>query len=109
LALLLDQNLSRRLVARLADMYPGATQAAFLGMEAADDREIWAFVREQGYALVTKDEDFAEMSRRLGHPPKVIWLRMGNCATAQVEQVLREHHTKITCFLQTQAESLLSL
>jgi predicted nuclease of predicted toxin-antitoxin system len=41
--------------------------------------------------LVTKDEDFHRLSVLHGAPPKVVWLRLGNCATADVARLLRDH------------------
>lgn len=41
--------------------------------------------------MLTKDADFSELGLLLGFPPKVIWLRMGNCTTTQVEQAIREN------------------
>jgi predicted nuclease of predicted toxin-antitoxin system len=55
---------------------------------------------------VTKDADFADLSTRLGPPPKVIWVRLGNCATQAVENVRRRHHGALVAF---EAEPMLGL
>ena len=39
--------------------------------------------------IVSKDSGFSESSALLGSPPKVIWLRVGNCTTALADPVLR--------------------
>jgi predicted nuclease of predicted toxin-antitoxin system len=39
--------------------------------------------------LVTKDRDLAELAVLRGAPPKIIWLRMGNCKTDVIERALR--------------------
>ena len=44
--LLFDQNLSPRLVQRLAGIYPDFAHVMDIGLSAADDRTIWAFARE---------------------------------------------------------------
>ena len=41
--LLLDENLSRRLIPFLQQDFPGSTQVALIGLERADDGEIWEF------------------------------------------------------------------
>lgn len=87
--LLFDQQLSPRLVERLADLFPDSSHVWNLGMDQADDRDIWDLALREGYTLVTKDRDFADLSPLRGFPPKVIWLRLGNCTTRQVEDVLR--------------------
>lgn len=87
--LLFDQNLSFRLTRALADVYPGSAHVRDHGMGASDDAIVWAFAREHGFIVVSKDDDFRQRSLALGHPPKVVWLRLGNCPTRQVESLLR--------------------
>lgn len=87
--LLFDQNLSRKLVTRLADIFPDASHVQFHGLTEADDSEIWEFAKAEEFCIVTQDADFAERSRLYGSPPKVIWLRCGNATTGNVEAILR--------------------
>lgn len=87
--LLLDQNLSHKLAARLADVFPGTTQARLLQLARAGDSEIWFYARTHNLVIVTKDNDFAELAVLRGAPPKVVWLRLGNCSTVSVERLLR--------------------
>jgi len=89
LKLLFDQNLSRKLVTRLADIFPDASHVQFHALTDADDSEIWEFAKIEGFCIVTQDADFAERSRLYGSPPKVIWLRCGNTPTSNVEAILR--------------------
>jgi predicted nuclease of predicted toxin-antitoxin system len=49
--LLLDQNLSHRLVKHLDERFPGSVQVSFLGMGEATDEEIWEYAREKGYVI----------------------------------------------------------
>ncbi len=76
--LLLDENLSRRLVPFLQNDYPGSTQVALLGLEQADDRQVWNYAREHEFVIVTRDSDYFDLSTIHGPPPKIIWLRTGN-------------------------------
>ncbi|MBW4649870.1 MAG: DUF5615 family PIN-like protein [Kastovskya adunca ATA6-11-RM4] len=87
--LLFDQNLSRKLVNRLVEIFPDASHVQFHGLTDADDIEIWEFAKTQGFCIVTQDADFAERSRLYGSPPKIIWLRCGNTPTSKVEAILR--------------------
>ncbi|MBL1208405.1 DUF5615 family PIN-like protein [Geminocystis sp. GBBB08] len=87
--LLFDQNLSRKLVGRLADIFPNSTHVQFLEMTSANDNEIWELAKLSGFIIVTQDADFAEKSRLYDSPPKVIWLRGGNTTTNKVEFILR--------------------
>lgn len=80
--LLLDENLSRRLIPFLHTDYPGSNQVALLGMEKSSDREIWQYAKDHGYVIVTKDSDYHELSILYGAPPQVIWLKTGNQSKA---------------------------
>lgn len=93
--LLLDQHLSRRLVDRLADVFPGSVHASTLHLETADDSAIWRRARAHGYVLVTKDSDFATLSLRYGRPPLLVWLKVGNCDVAVLETLLRAHAERL--------------
>ncbi|HAZ48240.1 MAG TPA: hypothetical protein DDW76_00375 [Cyanobacteria bacterium UBA11369] len=93
--LLFDQNLSPRLVDRLADIYPSSLHVDAIGLPTAPDREVWEFARQHDYIIVTKDADFSELSLLLGFPPKVIWIRRGNCSTRDIEMMLRENYAAI--------------
>jgi predicted nuclease of predicted toxin-antitoxin system len=57
-------------------------------MERADDQRIWEYAVAQGFVIVSKDTDFYQRSILFGHPPKVIWLSVGNCPTATVKALL---------------------
>ncbi len=96
--LLFDHNLSHKLVSRLADLYVESTHTRFLGFERAADPEIWFHARTHGFVLVTKDSDLGELAVLRGAPPKVLWLRIGNCSTAAVEKLLRQNAHAIAAF-----------
>ena len=96
--LLFDQNLSPKLVNRLADLFPDSSHVQTVGLDSADDDRVWEHARLNGYAIVTKDEDYNNLSVLRGCPPKVIWLQLGNCTTAQVEAVFRARHADIEAF-----------
>lgn len=97
--LLLDENLSRKLVPFLQDDYPGTTQVCLVGLERASDREIRDYAAEHGYILVTKDDDFRDLAEVLGTPPRIILLRSGNSDKAAVLRILREQRERIEALL----------
>ena len=76
--LLLDQNLSFRLLEALEPIYPGSTQVKFVNLDQRDDLTVWRFAKDNDFTIVTKDSDFHEFSVVFGSPPKVIWLKCGN-------------------------------
>ena len=89
--LLLDENLSRRLVPFLQHAYPGSSQVVLLGMESASDIEVWQAAKDQGFVLVTCDADFEELSLVWGQPPKVIWLKTRNQPRAITLKILLDY------------------
>ncbi|MEW6130312.1 MAG: DUF5615 family PIN-like protein [Acidobacteriota bacterium] len=49
----------------------------------------------ENYLLVTKDADFSDLCMLYGFPPKVIWIRRGNCTNHTIEELLRNHHAMV--------------
>ena len=96
--LLFDQNLSPKLVHRLADLFPDSSHVQAEGLDRATDDQIWEHARSNGFAVVTKDEDYNNLSVLRGTPPKVLWLQLGNCTTARVEAVFRSRFADIKAF-----------
>ena len=107
--LLFDHHLSRKLVGRLEEQFPGSSHVAFHGLADAEDGDIWAFAGSEGYTIVTKDSDFNDLSALRGAPPKVIWVRIGNCTTTEVETVLRRHTRAIEHFLAHASDHVLEI
>ena len=107
--LLIDHNLSPRLVARLADIFPNSQHVAYLNMADAKDSEIWEYARSSECLIVTKDADFGEFSIVWGVPPKVIWIQRGNCSTNDIEAILRQNHELIQSFCLDGAAAILTL
>ena len=107
--LLFDHNLSPRLVNRLADVYPDSQHIFLLGLEQAEDRVVWEYARQYEFVLVTRDSDFNELSVLRGFPPKVIWIRRGNCATHEIEEILRVHLDDIRAWIQDPGLGVLAL
>lgn len=107
--LLFDQNLSGGLVARLDDLYPESRHVKTVGLAEAADLDVWLFAQQQWFTIVSKDSDFQQRSLLFGAPPKVVWLRVGNCSTGRIEALLREHSVSLHTFELDPRQSLLVL
>ena len=59
--------------------------------------------------IVSKDSDMHQRSFVLGYPPKIIWIRLGNCSTSDVEKLLRVKFVSIKAFYEDDYASFLSL
>ena len=93
--LLFDQNLSPLLAAALASLFPESQHVHAVGLGKATDEAVWNYAREHVFTIVSKDSDFHERSLLLGYPPKVVWIRRGNCSTQEIEELLREHAAEV--------------
>jgi predicted nuclease of predicted toxin-antitoxin system len=93
--LLLDENLSDRIVARINNLFPDCTHVKAASLMQADDATIAEWARGHGFSVVSKDTDFYQRSVALGSPPKFIWLRIGNCRTEEIIDLLRSRHALI--------------
>ena len=107
--LLLDQNRSQRLTGSLEDLYPGTIHVSKVGLESADDETVWRFALQHGLTIVSKDSDFRQQSFLFGHPPKVVWIRRGNCSTVEIEAILRDRYNDLIVFEQDIEASFLAL
>ena len=107
--LLFDQNLSPMLKRFLSDIYPETLHVRDVGLETADDVDIWSYAREHGFVIVSKDSDFRQFSFTFGHPPKVAWIRRGNCSTSEIESILRDRYDEIFAFYNDDEGAFLAL
>ena len=108
-ALLIDQNLSPRLVGRLMDVFPGSVHVSEAGLAHALDRAVWEYAGANELVLVSKDADFGELGLLLGFPPKVVWIRRGNCTTGDIEHLLRDNRDTIEALAQDDESSVLAV
>lgn len=105
--LLFDEQLAEALCDHLRDIFPGSVHVRVLAGPSTSDEQVWALAIEQDCVLVTKDEDFHRLSVLRGSPPKVVWIRLGNCATKEVAELLRKHRNDVEAFVaQTEATFL---
>ena len=107
--LLLDENLSDRIVPRIIDLYPKSVHVKALGLTNTDDALIWEYAKLENFVIVSKDSDFHQRSLLYGHPPKFIYLRVGNSPTAKITQILRGNIDIILQFGNQEVESILIL
>ena len=97
--LLLDQNLSRRILPSLSRHFPGSTHVALEKLETESDERIWLFAKERNFVIVTKDSDFEELSIIKGTPPKVIWIKVGNANNKVITNIFIDNKTEINKLL----------
>jgi predicted nuclease of predicted toxin-antitoxin system len=107
--LLLDENLSSRLARTLQDIYPGSLHVNDCGLNQSDDVAIWSYAKSHDLILVSKDSDFEHRALLEGPPAKCIQLRLGNCTTKAIEDLLRNNSVLIHHFNEDPQECVLVL
>jgi predicted nuclease of predicted toxin-antitoxin system len=91
------------------DLFPNSLHVRDVGMKATIDPIVWDYAKDNDFMIVSKDADMHDLSLVFGNPPKVIWLRLGNCSTLEVENLLRREFSAIKLFYEDKNLSLLAL
>ena len=107
--LLLDQNISRKLIPLLRVEFPDTAYVADIGLAQATDRQIWEYASQNDYVIVSKDSDFRQLAFLLGPPPKAVWLNVGNVSSTTILEIIRDNRDTITHFSDSSEESFLLL
>ena len=107
--LLLDQNLSYKLIASLDPVFPGTSHVLRLNLDQTPDTELREYAAQHGFTLLTKNTDLVDLCVFRGAPPKIIWLRLGNCRTAVAREVLDRNEDRILAFGADPSRVVLSL
>ncbi len=97
--LLFDQNISFKLVKRLLDVYPDSTHVRLHNLSKSNDLIIWEFAKKNELIILTHDSDFYDIAILKGVPPKIIWIRSGNCSTNYIEKLIRHNSIAINHFI----------
>ena len=107
--LLFDEPLSEALCEAVADIFSESLHVRILGHGGATDAVVWDLARQHGCLVVSKDEDFHRLALLRGAPPKLIRIRLGNCTTDDVAQLLRRRHDDIMRFNEQDEATVLEL
>ncbi len=93
----------------MSDLFPGSIHVQDVNLDTAKDSTLWEFAREKDFIIVSKDVDFSDRSVLAGYPPKLIWIRRGNCSTKQIEEILRTHFNDIKNHMESPDIGVLAL
>ena len=109
--MLIDENLSYKLAARIRNTFKGTVAVSKIEAlgEGAPDQNVWDYAKRHRLAILTKDQDFVEYWARLGPPPKVIHIKMGNSRLAKIESLINDNRVVINQFLTQENSGLPTL
>jgi predicted nuclease of predicted toxin-antitoxin system len=97
--LLFDQNLSPKLASFFSKEFAGSKHLTELNLHNVTDSIVWEYAKTRGFTIITKDNDFNNLVSLYGFPPKVVWIRRGNCSTNDIKELLNSNIEKITDFI----------
>jgi len=98
LNLLLDENLSPRLIQRLGPLFPGLTHVRDVGLKRTSDETIGEWAKQNSHAIVITDSDFVALSAGRGWPPKVVHLEECDFPLRTIEELPRQNAVRISEF-----------
>jgi len=86
--LLLDENLSQKIIDKIAHVFPESRHISMVSLSKSNDYKIWEYAKENNFCILTKDWDFHAISILRGCPPKVVRLNCGNRATSGIISII---------------------
>jgi predicted nuclease of predicted toxin-antitoxin system len=107
--LFLDENISYRIVKELSTFFPGTLHITTLLPSGALDWMVWTTAQNKGLTIVSFDADYKDLLNIKGYPPKVIWLRFGNCSNQVLINTLKFYHDKIMAFIANEGLGVLEI
>jgi predicted nuclease of predicted toxin-antitoxin system len=107
--LLFDQNLSPKLAEYFNSSFAGSQHLQSQNLDKSSDTSVWEFAKSNEFTIVTKDNDFNNLVAFWGFPPKVIWIRRGNCSTSDIKELLSSNINKIKAFILDSTNGILTL
>ncbi len=106
--LLFDQNLSPKLAYHFTSKFEGSRHLQDISLDKSVDTSVWDYAKSNEFTIVTKDSDFNNLVTFFGFPPKVIWIRRGNCSTTEIKVLLEQNFDKISAFISDNVNGILT-
>jgi len=108
--ILLDANISWKLVNILTPVFGGCSHVDSIGLPIpAKDKLIWNYAKENGYIIITKDNDFLDLLEIKGFPPKVVLIKTGNNSSKIISELIIGAKSKIGDLENTSEYGLLEI
>ena len=96
---LVDNQLPVALARFLASRGQPSVHVMDVGLAEALDRNVWDYAKVRSWVIASKDEDFQDLAIRLGSPPQLLWVRLGNCRKDVLLDVFDHHLPALTAAL----------
>ncbi|GHT81086.1 hypothetical protein FACS1894130_12780 [Spirochaetia bacterium] len=87
--ILLDANISWKLTKTLSPIFGECLHVDNIGITVpAQDVDIWDYAKENGFIIITKDNDFVDLLEVKGYPPKIVLVKTGNNSSRALVQLI---------------------
>ena len=107
--LLFDENLSDRIISRVADLFPDSTHIKAVGLREADDFVVWVWAKKHGFTIVSKDTDFHQRAIVFGQPAEVHMATCGELPDQPDHESFEISSSGYSAVIESETESLLIL
>ena len=107
--LFFDNNISHRILNTIDDIFPNSTHVMLENLDEATDLKVWQYAKQNHFTIVTKDSDFNDLAIYKGIPPKIIWLKIGNCKVIDIKNILRDNEIIIKEFINNKIDGILEI
>jgi predicted nuclease of predicted toxin-antitoxin system len=107
--LLLDQNISYKVIRPLSKFYTEILQVGRLGMAQTEDAMIWQYALTHELTIVTFDSYFQDRNIQAGHPLKIIHLNCNNTSTENIIRIMIDNVESIKNFISEGGYSCLEI
>ncbi|MDD2383948.1 MAG: DUF5615 family PIN-like protein [Sulfurospirillaceae bacterium] len=96
-------------MAKITDIFPNSLHVMLKNLDESTDLEVWRYAKIHALAIVTKDSDFNDLAIYRGIPPKIIWIKLGNCKVDAIASLLRDNYESIIEFLDDDVSAILEI
>jgi predicted nuclease of predicted toxin-antitoxin system len=107
--LLLDENISHRIIKYLESAFPGTKHIVDVLNYGSSDESIWVTALENMLTIVSFDADYEDILTLRGFPPKLIWFRFGNCSNKTIVNTLLFYQQTIIEFINNKSIGILEI
>jgi predicted nuclease of predicted toxin-antitoxin system len=108
--LLLDENLSWRMIKKLKPLFEEVIHVSKLKIiQPADDISIWNYAKKNGFTILSKDDDFEKIVLLRKAPPKLIYLKTYNLDTQKLVDLIKKNKDKISEFINSDENDIFEI
>lgn len=108
--LLLDENLSWRMIKKLIPFFKEVMHVSSLKInQPASDISIWNYAKENDFTIVSKDDDFEKIVLLRKAPPKLLFLKTNNAETNKTAELIIENKEKIIEFINSNENDIFEI